>query len=59
MILLPAGPEYFPECLNLIKDKNLYNEALKLYPRDSQQYKVGAGGKEALLTLLCMLVGKG
>ncbi|XP_073082608.1 elongator complex protein 1 [Manis javanica] len=34
-----CGPEYFPECLNLIKDKNLYNEALKLYPRDSQQYK--------------------
>ncbi|OWK07377.1 hypothetical protein Celaphus_00016955 [Cervus elaphus hippelaphus] len=32
-------PEYFPECLNLIKDKNLYNEALKLYPPNSQQYK--------------------
>ncbi|XP_014637538.1 PREDICTED: elongator complex protein 1 isoform X1 [Ceratotherium simum simum] len=37
--LSKCGPEYFPECLNLIKDKNLYNEALKLYPADSQQYK--------------------
>ncbi|XP_075416395.1 elongator complex protein 1 [Tenrec ecaudatus] len=34
-----CGPEFFPECLNLIKDKHLYNEALQLYPRDSQQYK--------------------
>ncbi|KAF3821189.1 hypothetical protein GH733_011342, partial [Mirounga leonina] len=34
-----SGPEYFPECLNLVKDKNLYKEALKLYPSDSQQYK--------------------
>ncbi|XP_004600345.2 elongator complex protein 1 [Sorex araneus] len=37
--LSKCGPEHFPECLNLIKDKNLYNEALKLYPRGSQQYK--------------------
>uniref|UniRef100_A0A4X2LDI3 Elongator complex protein 1 n=1 Tax=Vombatus ursinus TaxID=29139 RepID=A0A4X2LDI3_VOMUR len=37
--LSKCGPEYFPECLNLIKDKNLYNEALKLYPSNSQQYK--------------------
>uniref|UniRef100_G3U3U6 Elongator complex protein 1 n=1 Tax=Loxodonta africana TaxID=9785 RepID=G3U3U6_LOXAF len=37
--LSKCGPEYFPECLNLIKDKNLYNKALKLYPPDSQQYK--------------------
>ncbi|XP_028367280.1 elongator complex protein 1 isoform X2 [Phyllostomus discolor] len=37
--LSKCGPEYFPECLNLIKDKNLYNEALKLYPPSSQQYK--------------------
>ncbi|XP_055973206.1 elongator complex protein 1 [Sorex fumeus] len=37
--LSKCGPEHFPECLNLIKDKNLYNKALKLYPRDSQQYK--------------------
>ncbi|KAF6124108.1 elongator complex protein 1 [Phyllostomus discolor] len=37
--LSKCGPEYFPECLNLIKDKNLYNEALKLYPPNSQQYK--------------------
>uniref|UniRef100_A0A452UM17 Elongator complex protein 1 n=1 Tax=Ursus maritimus TaxID=29073 RepID=A0A452UM17_URSMA len=37
--LSKCGPEYFPECLNLVKDKNLYKEALKLYPSDSQQYK--------------------
>ncbi|XP_007950138.1 elongator complex protein 1 [Orycteropus afer afer] len=37
--LSKCGPEYFPECLNLIKDKNLYNEALKLYPSGSPQYK--------------------
>uniref|UniRef100_A0A8D1E920 Elongator complex protein 1 n=2 Tax=Sus scrofa TaxID=9823 RepID=A0A8D1E920_PIG len=37
--LSKCGPEYFPECLNLIKDKNLYNKALELYPPDSQQYK--------------------
>ncbi|KAM6169330.1 elongator complex protein 1 [Rhynchocyon petersi] len=37
--LSKCGPDYFPECLNLIKDQNLYNEALKLYPADSQQYK--------------------
>ncbi|XP_049641142.1 elongator complex protein 1 [Suncus etruscus] len=37
--LSKCGPEYFSECLNLIKDKNLYKEALKLYPPDSQQYK--------------------
>nr|XP_027798807.1 elongator complex protein 1 [Marmota flaviventris] len=37
--LSKCGPEYFPECLNLIKDKNLYKEALKLYPPNSQQYQ--------------------
>lgn len=37
--LSKCGPEYFSECLNLIKDKNLYNEALKLYPPTSQEYK--------------------
>ncbi|XP_066223592.1 elongator complex protein 1 [Saccopteryx leptura] len=37
--LSKCGPEYFPECLNLIKDKSLYNEALKIYPPNSQQYK--------------------
>nr|XP_003463826.1 elongator complex protein 1 [Cavia porcellus]XP_013001319.1 elongator complex protein 1 [Cavia porcellus] len=37
--LSKCGPEYFPECLNLIKDKSLYKEALKLYPSNSQQYK--------------------
>ncbi|XP_029775496.1 elongator complex protein 1 [Suricata suricatta] len=37
--LSKCGPEYFPECLNLIKDKNLYKEAMKLFPSDSQQYK--------------------
>ncbi|MBZ3869628.1 Elongator complex protein 1 [Sciurus carolinensis] len=37
--LSKCGPEFFPECLNLIKDKNLYKEALKLYPPNSQQYQ--------------------
>ncbi|XP_017659129.1 elongator complex protein 1 isoform X2 [Nannospalax galili] len=37
--LSKCGPEYFTECLNLIKDKNLYKEALKLYPPNSQQHK--------------------
>ncbi|VCX30510.1 unnamed protein product [Gulo gulo] len=37
--LSKCGSEYFPECLNLVKDKNLYKEALKFYPSDSQQYK--------------------
>ncbi|XP_004848211.1 elongator complex protein 1 isoform X2 [Heterocephalus glaber] len=37
--LSKCGPEYFQECLNLIKDKNLYKEALKFYPPNSQQYK--------------------
>lgn len=46
-----SGPEYFPECLNLIKDKNLYKEALKLFPSDSQQYKVSGVWNEALLVI--------
>lgn len=58
MNLIPVGPEYFPECLNLIKDKNLYNEALKLYPPNSQQYKV-CDMKWELPILLCASVGKG
>ncbi|XP_028910875.1 elongator complex protein 1 isoform X1 [Ornithorhynchus anatinus] len=37
--LSKCGPEYFSECINLVKDKNLYNEALKLYPSSSQEYK--------------------
>ncbi|EDL91691.1 inhibitor of kappa light polypeptide enhancer in B-cells, kinase complex-associated protein, isoform CRA_b [Rattus norvegicus] len=37
--LSKCGPEYFTECLNLIKDKNLYKEALKLYRPDSPQYQ--------------------
>uniref|UniRef100_A0A8I3X2I7 IkappaB kinase complex-associated protein n=1 Tax=Callithrix jacchus TaxID=9483 RepID=A0A8I3X2I7_CALJA len=37
--LSKCGPEYFPECLNLIKDKKLYKEALKLYSPSSQQYQ--------------------
>ncbi|XP_037583819.1 elongator complex protein 1 isoform X2 [Cebus imitator] len=37
--LSKCGPEYFPECLNLIKDKNLYKDALKLYSPSSQQYQ--------------------
>ncbi|XP_051018144.1 elongator complex protein 1 [Acomys russatus] len=37
--LSKCGPEYFIECLNLVKDKNLYKEALKLYRPDSPQYQ--------------------
>ncbi|XP_041513450.1 elongator complex protein 1 [Microtus oregoni] len=37
--LSKCGPEYFTECLNLIKDKNLYKEALKLYQPQSLQYQ--------------------
>lgn len=37
--LSKCGPEYFTEFLNLVKDKNLYKEALKLYRPDSQQYQ--------------------
>lgn len=42
-----SGAEHFPELLNLVKDQSLYKEALKLYPSDSQEYKVG----EALFSL--------
>ncbi|XP_076997441.1 elongator complex protein 1 isoform X1 [Tamandua tetradactyla] len=57
--LSKCGPEYFPECLNLIKDKNLYNEALKLYPSNSQQYKdiSIAYGEHLLQTHLDELAG--
>uniref|UniRef100_A0A8C4N924 Elongator complex protein 1 n=1 Tax=Equus asinus asinus TaxID=83772 RepID=A0A8C4N924_EQUAS len=55
--LSKCGPEYFPECLNLIKDKNLYNEALKLYPSDSQQYKVIAYGEHLMEEHLCEPAG--
>ncbi|XP_057576481.1 elongator complex protein 1-like [Hippopotamus amphibius kiboko] len=59
MNLIPVGPEYFPECLNLIKDKNLYNEALKLYPPNSQQYKdiSIAHGEHLLQEHLCEPAG--
>jgi len=57
--LSKCGPEYFPECLNLVKDKNLYKEALKLYPSDSQQYKVSGVRNEALLTLCVSWQGEG
>lgn len=59
MNLIPAGPEYFPECLNLIKDKNLYNKALELYPPDSQQYKVCNMGNKTLFILLCAHLERG
>ncbi|NXT69938.1 ELP1 protein, partial [Chaetops frenatus] len=38
--LSKCGPEHFPEFLNLVKDQNLYSEALKLYPSTTQEYKV-------------------
>ncbi|NXY46754.1 ELP1 protein, partial [Ceuthmochares aereus] len=37
--LSKCGPEHFSEFLNLVKDQNLYCEALKLYPSGTQEYK--------------------
>ncbi|NXU55125.1 ELP1 protein, partial [Turnix velox] len=37
--LSKCGPEYFSEFLNFMKDQNLYCEALKLYPSNTQEYK--------------------
>uniref|UniRef100_A0A8C5X3B6 Elongator complex protein 1 n=1 Tax=Malurus cyaneus samueli TaxID=2593467 RepID=A0A8C5X3B6_9PASS len=37
--LSKCGPEHFSEFLNLVKDQNLYSEALKLYLSDTQEYK--------------------
>ncbi|NWT12489.1 ELP1 protein, partial [Vireo altiloquus] len=37
--LSKCGPEHFSEFLNLVKDQNLYSEALKLYASSTQEYK--------------------
>ncbi|XP_018425490.1 PREDICTED: elongator complex protein 1 [Nanorana parkeri] len=37
--LSKCGPEHFVEFLNLVKDQNLYIEALKFYPAGSTEYK--------------------
>ncbi|OXB66109.1 hypothetical protein ASZ78_012452 [Callipepla squamata] len=37
--LSKCGPEHFSEFLNLVKDQNLYCEALKLYSSNTQEYK--------------------
>ncbi|NXC44125.1 ELP1 protein, partial [Penelope pileata] len=37
--LSKCGPEHFSEFLNLVKDQNLYSEALKLYSSSTQEYK--------------------
>ncbi|XP_053152416.1 elongator complex protein 1 isoform X2 [Hemicordylus capensis] len=37
--LRKCGAEHFSEFLNLVKDQNLYNEALKLYLPDTPEYK--------------------
>ncbi|NXD05323.1 ELP1 protein, partial [Certhia familiaris] len=37
--LSKCGPEHFSEFLNLVKDQNLYSEALRLYPSSTQEYK--------------------
>ncbi|NXN94720.1 ELP1 protein, partial [Rhinopomastus cyanomelas] len=37
--LSKCGLEHFSEFLNLVKDQNLYCEALKLYPSATQEYK--------------------
>ncbi|XP_074809796.1 elongator complex protein 1 isoform X3 [Natator depressus] len=47
--LSKCGPEHFSEFLNLVKDQNLYNEALKLYPPDTPEHKaVGSAFGEHL-----------
>ncbi|NXY11277.1 ELP1 protein, partial [Pteruthius melanotis] len=37
--LSKCGPEHFSEFLNLVKDQNLYSDALKLYTSSTQEYK--------------------
>ncbi|XP_056137038.1 elongator complex protein 1 isoform X2 [Lampris incognitus] len=37
--LSKCGEEHFPEALDLVKEQNLYTEALRLYPVNSPQYK--------------------
>nr|XP_008170108.1 elongator complex protein 1 isoform X1 [Chrysemys picta bellii]XP_008170109.1 elongator complex protein 1 isoform X1 [Chrysemys picta bellii]XP_008170110.1 elongator complex protein 1 isoform X1 [Chrysemys picta bellii] len=47
--LSKCGTEHFSEFLNLVKDQNLYNEALKLYPPDTPEHKaVGSAFGEHL-----------
>nr|XP_006133345.1 elongator complex protein 1 [Pelodiscus sinensis] len=47
--LSKCGPEHFSEFLNLVKDQNLYSEALKLYPPDSPEHEaVGSAFGEHL-----------
>ncbi|NWR39395.1 ELP1 protein, partial [Tachuris rubrigastra] len=53
--LSKCGPEHFSEFLNLVKDQNLYGEALKLYPSSTQEYKdiSDAYGEYLLQKQLC------
>ncbi|XP_060695479.1 elongator complex protein 1 [Hemiscyllium ocellatum] len=37
--LSKCGPQYFTELLNLVKDQQMYSEALKIFPVNSQEYK--------------------
>uniref|UniRef100_UPI00398E37B0 elongator complex protein 1 isoform X2 n=1 Tax=Pristiophorus japonicus TaxID=55135 RepID=UPI00398E37B0 len=37
--LSKCGPQHFTELLNLVKDQQMYNEALKLFLVNSQEYK--------------------
>uniref|UniRef100_A0A674IEA4 Elongator complex protein 1 n=1 Tax=Terrapene triunguis TaxID=2587831 RepID=A0A674IEA4_9SAUR len=47
--LSKCGTEHFSEFLNLVKDQNLYNEALKLYPPDTPEHQaVGSAFAEHL-----------
>lgn len=39
-VSLSTGDGCFPEALQLVKEQKLYAEALRLYPADTQQYKV-------------------
>ena len=36
-----AGPERFEECMSLVKEHHLYQEALALLPKKEDHYKVG------------------
>ncbi|XP_038660039.1 elongator complex protein 1 [Scyliorhinus canicula] len=37
--LSKCGPQHFTELLNLVKDQQMYNDALKLFPVNSLEYK--------------------
>ena len=40
VISMWAGPDMFEECVSLVKEHHLYQEALALLPKKEDQYKV-------------------